>query len=179
MDGEATQQLTTRSGFAFDVRPVRAADEQSFGDFFRHLTPQDLRFRFLSTRKIDDDLIRGMTRVDHDLSERFVALLPGTDTVIASALLATDPARERGEVAVAIRPEYKRRGISWTLLEHVTRHAAARGFKRIESIESRDNEAAISLEQEMGFTLSPIEGEPTLVLVTLDLDPGMASPPAA
>ena len=160
-------RLVTRSGFEFDVRPVAPSDEAELATFFAHVTPQDLRFRFLDSRKLGADLIRSMTAVDHDLSERFLALEGGQ--VVASALLAMDQARERGEVAVAIRPDYKQRGISWTLLEHVTRYATARGLKMIESIESRDNRAAIALEQEMGFTLSPIEGEPSLVLVRRSL----------
>lgn len=168
-ESEWSGQLVTHTGFAFDVRPVAEADEALLGDFFRHLTAEDLRFRFLSTPKLDEPLIRSMVHVDHDLTERFVALTPGGDAIIASALLATDPARQSGEVAVAIRPEYKQRGISWSLLEHLTRYATARGLKQIESIESRDNQAAIALEQQMGFTLSPVEGEPSLVLVRRDL----------
>lgn len=163
--GEWRGRLVTRTGFEFDVRPVTGDDETPLGDFFRHLTPEDLRFRFLSTPKLDQALIRSLVDVDHDLTERFVAMEPRSDTIIASALLATDPGRTVGEVAVAIRPEYKLRGISWSLLEHVTRYATARGLRQIESIESRDNQAAISLEQQMGFTLSPVEGEPSLVLV--------------
>lgn len=166
---EWSGRLVTNTGFEFDVRPVNEGDEARLGDFFRHLTPEDLRFRFLNTPKLGQSLIESMVKVDHDLTERFVALVPRGDTIIASALLATDPARHTGEVAVAIRPEYKRRGISWSLLEHVTRYATARGLKQIESIESRDNQAAIELEQQMGFTLSPVEGDPALVLVRRDL----------
>lgn len=167
--GEWSGRLVTHTGFEFDVRPTTEADEDLLGDFFRHLTPEDLRFRFLSTPKLDPSLIRSLVHVDHDLTEQFVAVQPLGRTIIASAMLATDPGRHSAEVAIAIRPEYKRRGISWCLLEHVTRYATARGLKQIESIESRDNQAAIQLEQQMGFTLSPVEGEPSLVLVQRDL----------
>lgn len=166
---EWSGRLVTHTGFEFDTRPVTDADEVLLGDFLRHLTPEDLRFRFLGTPKLDTSLIHSMVDVDHELNERFVAIAPGGDAIIASAFLAIDPHRNTGEVAIAIRPEYKRRGISWSLLEHVTRYATARGLKQIESIESRDNQAAISLEQQMGFTLSPVEGEPSLVLVQRDL----------
>lgn len=162
---EWSGRLATRSGFAFDVRPVAPSDEDRLATFFAHVTAKDLRFRFLDTREIGADEIRRMILIDHDLTEGFLALAPEDGAVIASAMLAIDPARERGEVAIAIRPEYKQRGVSWSLLEHVTRYAEARGLRVIESIESRANQAAITLEQEMGFTSSPVEGEPTLVLV--------------
>ncbi len=43
--------LVTRTGFGFNVRPVTPADEGVLADFFHHVTPDDLRFRFLTTMK--------------------------------------------------------------------------------------------------------------------------------
>lgn len=145
-------------------------DEAALADFFTHVTPEDMRFRFLSAiRKVDHERLVAMTDVDHQQTENFLAFEPGSAVIIATAMLAADAALEKAEVAIAIRSDFKRRGVSWTLLEHVARAARAKGLASIESIESRDNHAAIDLEREMGFTALPCPGDPTMVIVRATL----------
>ena len=69
------------------------------------------------------------------------------------------------EVAISILPELKGKGIGWTLLDHMAQEARHWGIKKLQSIESRDNHAAISLEREMGFTARAVEGDPALMLL--------------
>jgi GNAT superfamily N-acetyltransferase len=158
--------LTTRCGFVFAVRPVRADDEPALAECFAHVTPAELRFRFLSgCREIGHDQLVAMTAIDHDRTENFLATL-ADGTIIASGLIASDAARERAEVAISIRAEYRDRGVSWTLLDHIAGYARASGIKVIESIETRENRAAIELEREMGFVVEAINGDPTLVRVS-------------
>lgn len=157
---------TTRSGFCFHIRPASPDDEPALAEFFTHVSRDDLRFRFLSAvREVGHERLAAMTAVDHDRTEDFLAIDPESGAIIATAMLAADPKRERAEVAIAIREDYKRRGISWTLLEHVTRYARQQGFRVLESIESRDNRAAIELEREMGFSVESVPGDATLVIV--------------
>ena len=80
-------------------------------------------------------------------------------------MLACDDAMEIGEVAIAIRSDYKGKGISWDLLAHIAAYAKAKGLTTIQSIESRDNHAAIDMERQMGFVASPYPDDPVLVLV--------------
>ena len=157
--------LSTWTGFAFEVRPAAPDDEAILADFFARLTPEDRRFRFLSGMpKVGHDLLERLTRVDHDRTEDFLAF--DGDTLIASAMLAADPEKKRAEVAIAIRPEYKHRGVGWTLLAHLGRYAESKGIGLIESVECRDNVEAIEVEKEMGFTATSYPGDPTLVLLT-------------
>lgn len=90
--------------------------------------------------------------------------------MIATAMLAADADLVRAEVAIAIRSDFKHRGISWTMLDHVAHMAKAKNFKTLESIESRDNHEAIELEREMGFVAIPSPGDPTSVIVRATLD---------
>jgi len=64
----------------------------------------------------------------------------------------------------------KRKGISWTLLEHVAHLAKSKGFETLESIEARDHHEAIEMEREMGFTASASPGDPTLIVLRVKLD---------
>ena len=165
-----SRELTTRSGYVFKVRPADPGDEAGLAAFFTHVTPEDLRFRFLSAiKQVGQDQIERLTHVDHRGTENFLAFDGLHGTLVATAMMATDPALETAEVAIAIHADFKGRGIGWTLLEHVTRFARSRGIKTIESMESRDNHQAIELEREMGFSLLPCNGDPTSVIVRYSL----------
>ncbi len=162
--------LTTRTGFRFSVRPAAPSDEEALGAFFSHVTPDDLRFRFLSgIRTVGHDRLVAMTDIDHRQTENFLAFVDDEAEIIATAMLACDAEMKIGEVAIVIRPEYKGKGVSWDLLHHVTAYAKAKGLNSIQSIEDRSSHAAIDMEREMGFVASSYPGDSTLVLVKKDL----------
>lgn len=167
----ADAKLTTRTGVSFGVRPATPDDKPELADFFTHVEKDDLRFRFLSPlNAVGPHLLETMTNVDHDRTENILAFDVDGKTIIASAMLATDADGKRAEVAMAIRADYKRRGISWTLLEHVAQLARAKGIETLESIETRDHHEAIEMEREMGFTASTCPGDATLVILRARLD---------
>jgi len=162
----AGASLVTRHGLRLLVRPVSPADEPALAEFFRHVTPDDLRFRFLTA----------VNEVSHARLHAMVDVAPGTESflampaddpqkVIGVAMLAAAPDNKRAEVAISIHAEYKGRGIGWTLLDYLANHARDRGIGILESIESRENHEAITLEREMGFTVHGVEGDPGLVIL--------------
>ncbi|WP_434723542.1 GNAT family N-acetyltransferase [Mesorhizobium sp. RIZ17] len=157
--------LTTHTGFRFEVRRARLDDEPIVAEFFTHVTPEDLRFRFLGAVKaVSHERLVAMTRSDDPHVHNFLAF--STDgMLIAVATLAADPADRRGEVAICIREDRKHLGVSWEFLGYVARYADDHGIETIESIESRENRAAIELEREMGFIVTTDPDDPTLVLV--------------
>ena len=166
-----SRDLTTRTGLCFNVRPARPADEAALAEFFTHVTPDDLRFRFLTGLKtVGHDRLVAMTDIDHRKTENFLAFVDGAAEIIATAMLACDAEMKTGEVAIAIRPDYKSKGVSWDMLTHVAAYGKAKGLTTIQLIESRDNHAAIDMEREMGFTVGPYPDDPTLVLVQQHLN---------
>lgn len=159
-------ELMTRTGFTFSVRPALPGDEDLLAEFFTHVTPEDLRFRFLTALpKVDRERLMLLTHSDHSPSENFLAFDLGGTAVIATAMLAAQPNTHTAEVAMSLHQDYKGRGLAWTLLEHVGRYAEASGIRTMESIESRDNYAAIELEREMGFTAHACVGDPSSVII--------------
>lgn len=160
------RDLQTRTGFCFHVRPVNPGDEAALREFFAQVTADDLRFRFLSSVKVvSHGQLASMIDVDHRQKENFLAFDIDGKTIIATAMLACDPALTVGEVAISIRPDFKGRGVSWELLEHVAHFAESLGVTTLQSIESNANHAAIELEREMGFTARSYPGDATLTLV--------------
>ena len=168
---QADTTLTARTGFEFEVRPAHPSDEPALAEFFTHVEKDDLRFRFLSgLSTVGHHLLAMMTDVDHERTENILAFDADGKTIIASAMLATDADGKRAEVAMAIREDYKLKGISWTLLEHITHIAKAKGIKTLESIEARDHHEAIEMEREMGFKAFALPGDATLMVLRADLD---------
>ena len=157
--------LTTHSGFRFEVRRAVPADESVVAEFFKHVTHEDLRFRFLgAVREVSHERLVAMTRTDDPHVHNFLAF--STDgMLIAVATLASDPAERRGEVAICIREDRKHLGVGWEFLGYIARYADDHGIETIESIESRENRAAIEVERDMGFTVTTDPDDPTLVLV--------------
>lgn len=165
--------LTARSGFEFHVRPVTPSDEEELSTFFSHVTKDDLRFRFLSSiSEVGKEMLSYLINVDHDHKEDFLALDIDDKTIIASAMIGANEDKSVAEVAIVVRSDYKNRGMSWTFLEYVVNEARRSGIKKLQSIESRQNHAAIELEREMGFTAKSCPGDATLMLLEFDLTAG-------
>ncbi|PZU75955.1 MAG: GNAT family N-acetyltransferase [Brevundimonas sp.] len=160
------ERLVTRTGRALELRPAQPDDERALAAFFAKVTPEDMRFRFLSTRRTPG----------HD---QLLALIQGPNahgasliawnedgTVAATAVLAGDAAGERAEAAILLRGDLKGQGIGWTLLERLVAEARSQGYAVVESLEDRANHGALQVENDMGFDAAPLEEEPTLVWVS-------------
>jgi len=168
-------ELTTRTGLRLYVRPVSTEDGDLVERFFSDLSENDLRFRFLTPLAHPcPSLLEALIKVDHVRTEDFLVFagVAGGKALIASAMLAADAGLTRAEVAIAVRPDYKERGVGWTLLDFVAADARARGIGTLESVECRENRGAIMLELEKGFTASPFPGDATLTLVSKTLAEG-------
>lgn len=163
-------RIVTRSGLKLNIRAVTADDDALLADFFHHIHPEDLRFRFLSSiKEVGAEQIRRMTHIDHKANETYVAFNEGDGVVVAVAALASDEAKQKGEVAISVHADHHHQGIGWEMLTLLADQAAARGLKTIESIESRNNHEAIEVERNMGFAVSSYPGDNTLVLVSKTL----------
>ncbi len=160
-----TDMLVTREGTRLRVRPARGDDEAALARLFDRVTPEDLRFRFLTgIGHVGHEQLAAMATANDDRSESLIAF--GDDgELAAAAMLIGDAAGETAEVAITVRSDRKGRGIGWTLLDHLLVHARQRGYVAVESIEDRANRDAIELEREMGFETRPVDGDPTLICV--------------
>ncbi len=162
--------LTTRTGFEFYVRPVEPSDKEALAEFFTHVSKEDLRFRFLSAlQEVSGSLLQTLVNVDSETNENFLAFDIDDNTIIASAMVGAKEDKSEAEVALALRSDYKNRGMSWTFLKYVIEESRQHGIQKLQSLESRQNHAAIELEKEMGFTASACPGDSTLMLLEFDL----------
>lgn len=163
--------LVTQQGVRIFVRPVRADDDALLAEFFTHVSPEDLRYRFMSgIDTVGKDQLSAMTRVDYRRSISFLAFDEKRTTLLATAMLAADPDRTYAEVALATRADMKHHGVSWTLLDHVMRYAESEGIGTVVAVECADHEAALRMEREMGFVMADTS-ERTVRMVRRALTP--------
>lgn len=174
--GEWCAELTTRAGVRLKLRPANSEDEPLLADFFEHMLPEDVRFRFLTPVPHPcHDMLSRLVRVDHVRDENFLAFAEDGDTLIASAMITADDRLEKAEVAIAVRGDYRNKGVGWALLDYAAHYAEAKGIKILESVEAADNHDAIGLEREMGFSATFHPDDPRLVLVRKTLGPAGTS----
>lgn len=162
--------LATRGGLALKLRPVTDDDAPAVATLFNGLSPDDMRFRFLSAQHhLSSTQLAGLIGVDHRHSEHLLAFDSATAQLVASLMIVADEHMDTAEVAIAVRPDYKGRGIGWTLLKHAAELARERGIRHLRSIESRANHQAIEVERALGFSTSDFDDDATLVLVEAQL----------
>jgi len=161
-------ELTTRGGIMLDIRPATVADEAGLAAFFAQVSEEDRRFRFFTAGDgISREQIQPLISADHFRTESFIAFdKHGDGAIIASGLLACDGKLDTAEVAVSVAAPYRGQGVGWALLDVLAQESERRGVRRVISIESRDNRAAIDLEREKGFIPESFPGDPTLVLLS-------------
>ncbi len=170
MDDDLSTALVTHTGLMLHVRTVKPEDEPLLADFFRHVTPEDLRFRFLGgVREVSHERLLAMTQVDHVITEHFLAFAGGSDAIVAAAMVACDPSMTKAEVAISVRADHRHKGVGWEMLRHAAHYAQSRGVSTLESLESRENHEVIELEREQGFVAVPYPDDPTLILIRKDL----------
>ncbi|GGY97037.1 GNAT family N-acetyltransferase [Novosphingobium colocasiae] len=159
--------LTTRAGIELDVRVAEAADEPALAAFFDRVTDEDRRFRFFSAaHHVSHQQLEPLVHADHFRSESWLAVNRQTGEIVASALLACDGPLDTAEIAMSVCADHRGKGVGWAMLDFLAHQAQARGVRRVISIEDRDNHAAIELEREKGFEPQPVDGDPTLVMLS-------------
>ena len=168
-----SRDLQTTTGYRVHVRPARPEDRDAIDAFFARLTPEDVYFRFLTPLpRLDKWRLEAMTRIDDPRTIDFLASPIGRDDeILASAMLSADDRFETAELALATRPDIKHRGVSWTLLDHISRYAASRGIGKLRAIHSSADHDATALEREAGFTLSFAPDDATVRIAEKSLAP--------
>jgi acetyltransferase len=162
--------IVTHDGVALTLRAVSEEDAGLLTRFYDSLSPEDMRFRFLSAQAhLSTAQLTAMVTVDHRHREHLLAFRPDNGELVASLLIAADEAFDVAEVAVSVASAYKGHGVGWSLLRHAVELARERGIRRLRCIESRANSDAIEVERALGFRSSDYEGDATVALLEIDL----------
>jgi acetyltransferase len=154
-----------RDGTVLRVRPLRPEDEPMLHDLAAHMTPEDLRLRFFTTtRGLTHRVAARLSQLDYDRELALLAELDGA--ALGVARFAADPDRLRAEYAVAVRTDWKGRGLGYLLMMRLIDVARQQGIGELFGEILRENEPMLQMCRELGFGITPDPNDASIVLVS-------------
>ena len=157
-----------RDGTVLRVRPVRPEDEPLLLDLAAHMSPEDLRLRFFTpVHGLTHAVAVRLSQLDYD---REMALLAKHDgAAVGVAHFFADPDNRRAEYAIAVRSDWKGRGVGYLLMQSLIATAGNRGIGELFGEVLRENQPMLRMCRELGFTTAPdpLDAAVTLVAKTL------------
>lgn len=140
---EFVRRVALRDGRVVEVRPVRSSDAAEIAQAMLEGDADTLRARFLGTApRPSPALLAVLTRLD--LVEHFALIAHAEDGEgVAIARYGTTAADDRraAEVAVVVRPGWRRAGLGKALVEMLAERAEECGIASFTAIFWADNEA--------------------------------------
>lgn len=158
-------------GRQLTIRPIRPEDEAAHSALIAAMTPDDLRLRFFgAVSAFDHTQLARMTQIDYD---REMALIATTDeggrtSTLGVVRTITDPDNESAEFAVALRSDFKGRGLGRMLMERMVAYVRSRGTRWIVGEVLRENAPMLGLVKKLGFEVRPTV-DPAVVEVRMPL----------
>lgn len=157
-----------------ELRPIRPFDETRFTQFLQNVSPADMRLRFFTPRiDLSHAQVARFTQIDYAREMAFVAVSQSGEIIGVSRIVA-DPDYRRAEYGILVRTDVKGRGLGWQLMDRLISYARTEGLSEIHGAVLSENGPMLKMCRELGFTVAPEPGEPTLRRVTLAL--GSARP---
>lgn len=163
---------TLRDGTHVLIRPIHASDAALEKKFIERLSPVSRRYRFLgSIAEPSDELIRRLTRIDHDRDAAFIALVhrDGEKLEIGVSRFSPSADGQSCECAVAVADDWQHKGLGVALMRHLIEVARARGIRSMVSYDAADNAAMRDLAEFLGFHRATDPDDATQVVHTLSL----------
>ena len=152
------------------VRPVRPEDEALYPEFFRQVSPEDMRLRFFAAVKdVGHAFIARLTQIDYARAMAFAAISQSTGQLLGVVRLHSDANYERGEYAIFLRTDVKGRGLGWKLMELMIQYARAEGLQQIDGEVLSGNVAMLKMCRDLGFSVSANKDEQSVTGVRLSL----------
>jgi L-amino acid N-acyltransferase YncA len=170
----AAERVRLRDGSEVLVRPVVPADRQLFVDGFERFGMESRQSRFLGMKKkLTDQELDFLTKVDHERHEAIGALDPDTGAGLGVARMVREPdgRANTAEAAVAVVDEWQGRGLGGVLLGRLVARARELGIDRFVAVLRTDNRAMLTLFQHTGrVQVRDREDSVTTIEVELPVD---------
>lgn len=167
------ERLVLDDGRTLWLRPIEPADAEPIQQTFPLLSAEEVRLRFLHPIKaLSPELIHHLTTIDPATQFALVVaepLPPGDALVGAVARLAIDGDTRQAEFAIIVSRFLARKGLGRLLMKRLIHWAK---LKRLDSIYGDvldENRAMLGLARSLGFRHDPIQEEPGIIRVRLDL----------
>jgi acetyltransferase len=123
-----------------------------------------LRLRFFTpVSGLSHPVAARLSQLDYD---RELALLAEHGRVaLGVAHFFADPENLRAEYAIAVRSDWKGRGVGYLLMERLIGIARRRGIGELVGEVLRENKSMLQMCRELGFMIAPQPADPAIMLV--------------
>jgi acetyltransferase len=161
---ELETAASLRDGTVLGLRPLRPEDEPLLHDLAAHMSHEDLRLRFFTpVRGLTHAVAARLSQLDYD---RELALLAERDgTALGVVHFFADPDNLRAQYAIAVRSDWKGRGVGFLLMSHLIGIARQRGIGELVGEVMRENEPMLQMCRELEFSIIPQPADPTIMRV--------------
>jgi acetyltransferase len=154
----------TPDGKRYTLRPIKPGDAALYQAFFDRTTADDIRLRFLATRREFSALeIVRWTQIDYDRDMAFVAIADD-GSLAAVGRLASLPDRSSAEYALIVRSDVQRQGLGRAVLAMLLDFARKEGIQSVQGQVLATNHAMLDLCQHLGSTTQRDATEPGLMV---------------
>jgi len=159
---ESVERL--RDGTPVRMRPLRPEDEPLLHDLAAHMSHEDLRLRFFTpTRGLTHAVAARLSQLDYD---RELAVLAEHNGISVGVVhFFADPDGLRAEYAIAVRSDWKGRGVGYLLMTRLIDIASQRRIGELIGEVLRENEPMLQMCRELGFLTVPQPADPSVILV--------------
>jgi acetyltransferase len=163
---EIESEERLKDGTRLLLRPIKPEDEPVLQDLAQHMNPEDLRLRFFTPVKtLSHTLAARLSQIDYDREMALLARLAEGGTALGVARFSADPNNQRCEFAVALRSDWKGRGLGYLLMSRLMVVAKGRGIAEIVGDVLHENEPMLTLATRLGFSLTRHPEDAELVRV--------------
>jgi len=142
------------------IRPIRPEDERAHAEFFRALTPEDVRLRFFGAmRRPDHTQLARYVQIDYDREMALIACTEENGATVTHGVVraVADPDNETAEFAVTVRSGEKGHHLGRLLMARIIAYCRARGTGVLIGEVLRDNTRMLALARVCGFEMKPSE----------------------
>jgi acetyltransferase len=154
---ELEEHAVLRDGRDVLLRPIRPEDEPAHFEFFKHLSPEDLRYRFFGVvSSLSHAEMAKLTQIDYEREMAFIATAPGQDgkpVTLGVVRASTRPDNATAEFAVIVRSDQKGAGLGRTLMEKIIRYCRGRGTRELTGQALMENGGMQGLAEKLGFSV--------------------------
>ena len=147
---ECEQEVTLRDGRHVLIRPILPSDAPELAEAIKTADPDTLRRRFLGgPPPVTPALLAHLTVVDY--VRRFALVAIDAVTGRGVALARYEPAGEGvAEIAVVVRPGWRRAGLGTVLIRCLAKAAAERGIHTFSASYLAENAPVAALVEDAG-----------------------------
>jgi RimJ/RimL family protein N-acetyltransferase len=147
---ECEQEVTLRDGRRVLIRPILPSDAPELAEALKTADPGTLRRRFLGgPPRMTPALLTHLTVVDY--VQRFALVAIDTVTERGVAVARYEPAGEGvADIAVVVRPGWRRAGLATALILCLAKAAAERGIHTFSASYLAENAPVAALVEDAG-----------------------------